>query len=422
MDLDSISQPELEQIERLGGADLIVGIFDPEYAEEACTSVATVRESLAALSKIARAVVICNNGNHSRALIAPEFTGENQSLAVISCSLPLPGPAATPQHSMSAAYRSVFAVGGKLGVRACGVIASQPRGLTSQWIYRLVQPVLELGFDLVAPRYTRHKMEGLLNRSVLSPLHRALYGEQLQNPAGPDFGLSGKLLQRVLRQDSGPQRGNQIDLMASIASTAACGAYQVCEAHLGARTQPPTDWMNLSSLLAEVLGPTFLEMEHQAAFWQSVRGSRPVPRFGLPEAGSEDSGTGTVDVQRMIESFQLGTQNLQDVWDRVLPPTILLELRKLSRAPADQFRLPDDLWVRIIYDFAVGYRHRTISRDHLLRSITPIYLGSIASYALEMKTAGVGEIESRIEGQSRAYEANKSYLVSRWRWPDRFSP
>jgi hypothetical protein len=124
----------------------------------------------------------------------------------------------------------------------------------------------------------------------------------------------------------------------------------------------------------------------------------------------------------MIESFQLGTQNLQDVWGVVLPPTTLLELRKLSRLPREQFRMPDDLWVRIVYDFALGHRLRNISRDHLLRSITPLYLGWIASYALEMERAGPDEVETRIEVLSRAYEANKSYLVSRWRWPDRFNP
>ena len=124
----------------------------------------------------------------------------------------------------------------------------------------------------------------------------------------------------------------------------------------------------------------------------------------------------------MIESFQLGAQNLQDIWGIMLPPTTLLEIRKLSRLPAEHFRMPDDLWVRIVYDFALGHRIRTISRDHLLRSITPLYLGWIASYALEMETAGPAEIEARIERLARTYETSKSYLVSRWRWPDRFNP
>ena len=420
MELDAISQPELEQIERIGSADLVVGIFDLERQEGISTAVTLTREALVDLSKPLRAIVVSNNGTHGPASAAPEVTGDNQSLAVFSCSLPFPGSAETPQQSISNAYRSVFAVGGKLGVRACGVIASPSRAVTRRWIYQLVQPVLDLGFDLVAPCYTRQKMEGLLNRSVLSPLHGALYGEQLQNPMGPDFGLSGKLLRQVLGQDSARRSGIERNALASIASAAACGGFQVCESHLGVRTQRPTDSGNLSSLLAEVLGAAFLEMEGRAAHWQSIRGSKTLPEFGLPEAPSPDPGA--VDVHSMIESFQLGTQNLQDVWGLVLPPTTLLELRRLSKLPEDQFRLPDHLWVRIVYDFALGHRLRKINRDHLLRSITPLYLGWIASYALEMQTAGLAEVDSRIERLSQAYQDNKSYLVSRWRWPDRFNP
>jgi hypothetical protein len=420
VELDAISQPELEQLERLGGADVVVGILGPQHGQDGVAAAAMVRETLAPLSKVARAVVVCNNGTQSQPSVTPEPAGENGTPAVFTCNLPAPGAADTPQQNISQAYRSVFAVAGKLGVRACGVVASQPQEVTRQWIYHLIQPVLELGFDLVAPRYSRQKMEGLLNRSILSPLHRALYGEQLQNPVGPDFGLSGRLLQQILGQNSEPRHGGESNLLASTASTAASGGFQVCESHLGLRTQPPTDWTNLSSLLAEVLGPVFLEMERQAALWQRIRGSKPLPRFGCIESLSEDSGS--VDVHRMVESFQLGTQNLLEVWGLLLPPTTLLELRKLARLPPDQLRMPDDLWARIVYDFALGHHLRIISRDHLLRSITPLYLGWIASYAREMETAGPVEVESRIERLSRAYETNKPYLVSRWRWPDRFSP
>ncbi len=419
MELDAISQPELEQIERIGGADLVIGILGADRQEESSSAIAITRAALEDLSKPLRAMVVCSNGAHGPD--TPDAAADHRSAIVSSCSLPVPTPGETPQQNISNAYRRVFAVGGKLGVRACGVIASRNQIVTRSWIHNLVQPVLDLGFDLVAPCYTREKMEGLLNRSVLSPLHRALYGQQLQNPMGPDFGLSGKLLQQILAGDSARRRGAERNLLASVASAAACGGFQVCESYLGIRAQRPTDWENLSSLLAEVLGATFLEMEGRAAHWQSVRGSKTLPRFGHPEAPLPDAGT-AVDVHGMIESFQLGAKNLQDVWGLILPPTSLLELRRLSRLAEDQFRLPDSLWVRIVYDFALGHRLQTISRDHLLRSITPLYLGWIASYALEMQTAGLVEVDARIERLSKAYEDNKSYLVSRWRWPDRFNP
>ena len=420
MELDAISQPELDQIERMGRADLVIGIFDLEGKGDGCDDVAMTRKALAELAGPVQAMVICNNGAHAAATAEPEGNHDNGSSRISTYSLPLPGPAETPQQSISNVYRKVFTVGGRLGARACSVIISRPQAVTRDWIFRLVQPVMDLGFDLAAPFYTRQKMEGLLTRSILSPLQRALYGEQIQNPMGPDFGLSGKLLQRILTQDSARRRGAGVNALASIASIAACGGFQICETHLGVRAQRATDWGNLSSLLAEVLGPVFLDMEERTAHWQRVRGSKTLPQFGQPEAPPPE--TGSVDVHSMIESFRLGAQNLQDVWGLVLPPTTLLELRRLSRVSEDQFRLPDQVWVRIVYDFALGHHLRTISRDHLLRSITPLYLGWIASFALETKTAGPDEVDARIELLSKAYEDNKSYLVSRWRWPDRFNP
>lgn len=411
MELDAIAEPELERIAKLGGADLVVGVLYPQRAEETNGTgnavLPMIREALAELPKVARTVVVCNNG-------AVPITTDDESLPVVSCSFAPPGPTESPQQRVFSAYRTVLKTGGQIGARGCAFIVSPSQSATHHWISRLLQPVLELGFDLVAPRYTRHKMEGLLNRSILAPLHRALYGQQLHNPMGPDFGLSGKLAQRVLVQ---APRSNPL---ASMASAAASGAFQICETHLGARIQESTDWTNLSSLLAEVLGPVFLEIEKQASLWQSLRGSRPLPAFGSSGPLSEDGQT--VDTRPMIESFHLGAQNLSDVWGLFLPPTTLLELRKLSRLPADQFRMPDELWVRIVYDFALGHRLRTVNRDHLLRSITPLYLGWIASYALEMAAAGPLEVESGLERLSRAYETNKAYLVSRWRWPDRFNP
>jgi hypothetical protein len=88
----------------------------------------------------------------------------------------------------------------------------------------------------------------------------------------------------------------------------------------------------------------------------------------------------------------------------------------------DHFRFPDPVWARIIYDFALGHRLRIISRDHLLRSFTPLYLGWIASYALEIESEGLADADVRSERLCKAFEDNKSYLVSRWRWPDRFNP
>src|SRR6266478_6087424 len=89
---------------------------------------------------------------------------------------------------------------------------------------------------------------------------------------------------------------------------------------------------------------------------------------------------------------------------RVLPPATLFELRKLSRLASERVHMPDELWARIVYDFALAHRTRTINRDHLLRSLTPLYLAWVVSYAREVETAGAAMVEQRIERLAVAYE------------------
>ena len=100
----------------------------------------------------------------------------------------------------------------------------------------------------------------------------------------------------------------------------------------------------------------------------------------------------------MVEAFQLGQRNLQEVWSLVLPPVTLLELKKLSRQPLESFRMEDTLWAHIVYDFALAYRLRTLSRGHLLGAMAPLYLGWVGSRVLEID----GEVSTRAPGATGA--------------------
>ncbi len=424
MEIESIPQAARERIDRIASADLMVGIL----ADHGDAASAMVRQALEKLPQVPRTVIIQGNGaggadNREGANASDSAPSEDQAahaVFVVPWTLSEPDKSIAPVENMANAYQSVLAAGDKLGVKAACVLASDLQTVTSQWISGLVQPVLELGFDLVTPCYAHGKFEGLLNNSLISPLARALYGARIQNPMGPDLGISRRLFQRILGPEQGAKLPNRTHALASIASTAVCGGFKICQARVGVRIYPPIDWTNLSSVLVQLLGPVFLDLERNAACWQRPRESVSPPSFGGHMAPSEDSGL--VDVGRMLELFRLGARDLLEVWNLVLPPATLFELRKLSRLPQEQFRVPDELWARTVYDFALGHRLRTINRDHLLRAMTPLYLGWVASYALEMQNATVRAAEQRLERLCQAFETTKPYLVSRWRWPDRFNP
>jgi glucosylglycerate synthase len=362
------------------------------------------------------------NDSGSRAPETNSGTNEkNASLTVIPWPVIGAGATDAPVQSISTAYQSVFAASEKLEARACCIVASTLESATSQWTSRLLRPLLEENFDLVAARYSRRTFGGQLNSSIVYPLTRCLYGKRIHNPMGPDLGVSRQLFQKLLGANGNSKSGGgRMHPLASLAPMALCANLKVGPVHVGARVDSPTDWMNISPLMVQILGPIFLDVERNAACWQRTRGSISIPEFDEPLPVLQEAGK--VDVDRMVDSFRLGNRDLQEIWRLVLPPATLFELAKLSRLTPDQFRMPDDLWARIIFDFALAHRLQTINRDHLLRSMAPLYLAWVASYARELEIDGAASVEQRIERLSLAYESAKPYFISRWRWPDRFNP
>jgi hypothetical protein len=408
-----------EKIEQTEKADLVIGIM----ADIDQAGIEILVDALRNFPGTPRVVVLQKGRSTESPATAAEGndkdTVKDASMTVLPWQLEL-GAAETPVEIISEAYRSVFAASDKLEARACCIVASTLESETSQWICQLLRPLLQEDFDFVTAHYARRTFEGLLNNSIIYPLNRCLYAKRIYNPMGPDLGLSRRLYQKLLGT-SGSSTSNSYRTrpLASFAPMALCRNFKVGQAHVGARVDTPTDWMNVGSLMSSILGPLFIDMEVNASCWQRTRGSTPVPQFGLPLPVLQE--TAKVDIGRMVETFRLGNRDLQEIWGVVLPPATRFELTKLSRLAPEQFRLPEELWARIIFDFALAHRLRSINRNHLLRSLAPLYLAWVASYAREMD-AGATSAEQVIDRVALAFEAAKPYFIARWRWPDRFNP
>jgi len=413
VEVDSIPQQAQEKVAQIERADLVVAILadlDPQ-------GIAAICNELQPLAGSARIAVLQNEKSGTPTGANAQNTQRSAFPFLVSWPLLRPDPGA-PVMSMFSAYQSAFVASEKLGARACCVVASKLES-APQWIYQMAKPMLEKEIDLVLPRYARHRFEGLMNSSIISPIARSLYGKQIHNPMGPDLAVSQRLFRKVMGSERN-SRMNGAHALASLTSAAVCSNLQLYEMNLGARIYPPTDWTNLSSVLAQVLSPIFLDIERNAIFWQRMRGSAPLPMIGDPVPASQD--TSSLDISRMIELFELGNRDLQEIWRLVLPPGTLFELHKLSRLPVEQFQMPDELWARIVYDFAVAHSTRVIERQQLLRSMTPLYLGWVRGFVEDVRDLDGEGTESRVEALCGWFEREKPYAIARWRWPDSFNP
>ncbi len=316
-------------------------------------------------------------------------------------------------RDVSNAQRSVLALAETWGARACMVVYSDLEALASQTVLTFAEPVLNAGVDLVMPLYPAGKHDGLINKSILAPMSRALYGRRVRWPLAADFCAGARVLRKLA--DASKSKSEAKLLWPS--TMVAMDGGQINQAALNVRHAPPADGLDLNAVLRELAGSMFEEAEANAAQWQKVRASQAVTRYGDPCVAVEEEEP--VDPHALVESFVIASQNLEEVWRLVLPPATVLELKRLARLEPEQFRMPDALWTRIVYDFALAYRMRRVSRLHMLGALTPLYLGWVAGYVQEV--AGLTELEAerRVDQLAKVFEEQKPYFVSRWRWPER---
>jgi hypothetical protein len=146
--------------------------------------------------------------------------------------------------------------------------------------------------------------------------------------------------------------------------------------------------------------------------WTEVKGSQPIPTFGFHyEVGLEPV---SVNVERMVRNFRLGVRDLMEIWRKILSPETAQRLESIGRLPDPAFSFPEDVWVRVIYDFALAYHKGSVHLDHLLKSMIPLYLGRLASFVNENQESSAKEVEEKIESLCRGFEEMKPYLIERW--------
>jgi hypothetical protein len=326
-------------------------------------------------------------------------------------------PTASALFLTAADYLNTFKMAEEQNAGACLLLGPESQSLSPQFVSDLAAAVLDSpSADLVVPRYHLGPNEGLVNSAILYPVTRALYGSYPRYPLAIDLGLSLRMAEHLAMVAQRFTAAGQTDGIVWPVAEAAAANYKVIEIDAGPRSLPQPSSSDLNALLAEIAGSFFADIEAKANIWQRARplqGARPV-------ASSAESVESLPDVTPMLEAFRVAYSNLQEIWALVLPPNSLLGLKHLSLMPPASFRMSDELWTRIVYDFILAYRLRTINRGHLLGALTSLYLGWVASHII-LSQAGTPP-EQHIQDQAATFENDKAYLVSRWRWPDRFNP
>ena len=417
--MDELFPTELKaRLEQIGEADIVVGIPSYNNARTIGHVVRAVSVGLAKYFPAQRSVIINSDGGSKDKTqeVVMQAEGGADDLLLVSHPVHTSYRISTPYHGIpgkGSAFRAIFAVAQTLKAKACVVVDSDLRSITPAWVELLARPVLEHGYDYIAPYYQRHKYDGTITNGIIYPMTRTLYGKSVRQPIGGEFGFSGSLATRYLEKDVWDTDVARFGIDIWMTVTAIAEGFRVGQAYLGAKIHDAKDpGADLTSMFRQVVGSFFSLMESYEEVWKKTNSHEAVPMFGFPfEVGVEPL---TVNTDRMIHAAQQGVADLREIYSSFLSAQTLVDLTNYVHRNGQGFHIPDELWVRMIYEAATAYRYRLIDREHLLQSLVPLYLGRTASFVLEVTESNASQVEERIERLGQVFEAEKPYLAQKW--------
>ena len=327
-----------DQIDRLGRADIMVGI--PSY-RNAATIGHVVRAAQAGLVQyfpdLRPVLVNADAGSPDgtqRVVAETEPPDYVERILLVRPTNRLERVALTYPEvegigGKGAALRTIFEMAAALDVKALVVVDSDLRSIVPEWIELLSGPILKGGYDFVAPLYSRYKYDGTITNTVTYPLTRALYGHRIRQPIGGDFGVSGDLVRHYLTLDDWDEDISKFGIDIWMTTSALTGGFAVCQARLGSKVHDPKDpGADLGPMFRQVVGTILRLAVRNADRWLTIHGSHDVPAYGFERLA--DPPPLEVNTIRLLTEFHGGSLAMASTWAEMLAPATLDTVMELA--------------------------------------------------------------------------------------------
>ena len=407
-----------EKIDTIKEVDILVGIPSYNNARTISHVVKAVHAGLAKYFPKAKCVLVNSDGGSHDG--TPDLVNQtsvgNLETILVDHPVYLISKIITPYHGLpgkGSAFRTIFKIAESLNAKACCVVDSDLRSITPEWIELLLDPIMDKGFDYVAPLYSRHKFDGTITNSIVYPMTRAMYGKRIRQPIGGEFGFSGKLASHYLLKDVWETDVARYGIDIWMTTTAIGDGFNVCQSYLGAKIHDAKDpGADLSSMFSQVVSSLFTYLEIYEEKWKSITASDAIPTFGFTfEVGLEPV---NVNIQRMLNTFKLGVESLKSILEKILNQDELNELIALLKYNQDEFHFSDDLWVQVVYRYALAFHRKILTGEQLMKSMIPLYMGRTASFVITNLNSSAQEVEDNIESLCQTFEKHKPFLIQDW--------
>jgi glycosyltransferase involved in cell wall biosynthesis len=282
------------------------------------------------------------------------------------------------------ALKAVFEAAIYLKVKAVALVDSDLRSITPEWMKLLLSPVL-LGTGLVVPYYNRRKYDGTITNFLCYPITASLYGKNIRQPIGGDFGLSAELVNVIL--DSPLWEMPEVcefgvDIFETY--TALAKGFEVKQAFLGIKEHDPKDpTKHLTPMFRQVIGTMFTCIEKYESSWKDVQGISDVGMEGKEEHVNSHPPV-PIDLQNMINTYKNSYNQHRTIYQTLLSKEIINEFEKLKNLNGDPISFPMEIWAKTVYTFiAAFHKAEPAARNVLVDALQVLWTGRLAAFIQE---------------------------------------
>jgi glucosylglycerate synthase len=313
-------------------------------------------------------------------------------------------------------FRAVFELAIMLKAKAIGVFDADLRSITPEWVKFIIEPILDRSAGFVTPFYRRHKFDGTITNQIVYPMTRALYGVDVRQPIGGDFGFCPELAAFFVKEDVWETDVARFGIDIWMTTCAINEGFKVVQTYLGAKIHGAKDpASDLGPMFRQVVSTLFYLMDKYEHNWDR---ENPFKTIEVKNNGDEKPELEAVSVSMndLREEFIEGFHNFHPLYDGILNSDNISRLDKIYEswnANGDE-EFDAELWSKILYDFAYTYQQWQRNKRRLVDILTPLYFGRTKSYCQQVMNMSSSDAEQVVHDQAEIFEKNKPYLLKRF--------
>jgi glycosyltransferase involved in cell wall biosynthesis len=313
------------------------------------------------------------------------------------------------------AVKAIFEAASQLKVKSVALIDSDLRSITPEWIRLLITPTMT-GTDFVTPYYNRFKYDGTITNFLCYPVTMSLFGKDIRQPIGGDFGLSIELVEHLLGSPMWKMPDvNRFGIDIFETDTALAKGYTAKQALLGAKNHDAKDPSSqLTSMFRQVMNTMFTCIEQYEPIWKAIRGVSKTEVFGEAEYG-DTSEPIQVSLPATIDAYKSKYNQYLDIYQSFLENEIQSKFEQLKQLDNSNVDFPSEIWAKTVYSFiAEFHKGPSFDRERLVDALRVLWIGRVASFLKETWELSRTECEREITEEAKVFEELKTYLIEKY--------